>query len=178
MNRIIKIGMDVHSTNCTLCAMDPTLGAEDLVYGEIPVAPDYKTVVAFIASIKLKLGLSDKYSFECGYEAGCLGYTLYNQFTNAGIKCVILAPTTLLTQKGTRIKTDKRDAHLIAQCLCYRGYNPVYIPTGKDDAVKEYLRMQDDHKLTLKKLKQQIGAFALRHGHQYTGTKWAAKHIF
>ena len=107
MNRIIKIGMDVHSTNYTLCAMEPVLGAEDRIYGEIQVAPDYKAIVAFIASIKMKLGLSDKYSFECGYEAGCLGYTLYTQLTSAGIKCVILAPTTMLTQRGKRIKTEE-----------------------------------------------------------------------
>ena len=53
MNRIIKIGMDVHSTNYTLCAMEPVLGADDRVYGEIQVEPDYKEVVAFIASLKL-----------------------------------------------------------------------------------------------------------------------------
>ena len=108
---------------------------------------------------------------------GCLGYTLYHQLTNAGVKCVILAPTTMLTQQGKRIKTDKRDARLIAQCLCYGGYHPVYIPTGEDDAVKEYLRMRDDHKLALKRLKQQINAFVLRHGHSYTGTKWTIKHV-
>ena len=125
----------------------------------------------------MKLGLADNYSIECGYEAGCLGYTLYHQLTGAGIKCVILAPTTMLSQQGQRIKTDKRDAHLIAQCLCYGGYHPVYIPTGEDDAVKEYLRMRDDHKLAFKKLKQQINAFVLRHGYQYTGTKWTIKHI-
>jgi transposase len=83
----------------------------------------------------------------------------------------------MLTQQGQRIKTDKRDARLIAQCLCYGGYHPVYIPTGEDDAVKEYLRMRDDHKLALKKLKQQINAFVLRHGHQYVGTKWTIKHV-
>lgn len=44
----------------------------------------------------------------------------------------------ILTQQGLRIKTDKRDARLIAQCLCYGGYHPVYIPTGEDDTVKEY----------------------------------------
>ena len=88
-----------------------------------------------------------------------------------GSNGVILAPTTMLTQQGKRIKTDKRDARLIAQCLCYGGYHPVYIPTGEDDAVKEYLRMRDDHKLALKKLKQQINAFVLRHGQMYTGTK-------
>ena len=28
MKRILKISMDVHSTNYTLCAMEPTIGAE------------------------------------------------------------------------------------------------------------------------------------------------------
>ncbi len=177
MNRIIKIGMDVHSKNYTLCAMEPTIGAEDRIFGEVQVVPDYKEVICFIESLKMKLGLDNKYSIECGYEAGCLGYTLYRQLTDAGVKCVILAPTTMLSQQGKRIKTDKRDARLIAQCLCYGGYHPVYIPTGEDNAVKEYLRMRDDHKLALKKLKQQINAFVLRHGHQYTGTKWTIKHV-
>ena len=177
MNRIIKIGMDVHSTNYTLCAMEPTVGAEDRVFGEIQVAPDYKEIILFIESLKMKLGFHDDYSIECGYEAGCLGYTLYHQLTNAGIKCVILAPTTMLSTKGKRIKTDKRDARLIAQCLCYGGYHPVYIPTKEDDAVKEYIRMRDDHKQILKSLKQQINAFVLRHGYQYSGTKWTIKHI-
>ena len=177
MNRIIKIGMDVHSTNYTLCAMEPTVGAEDRVFGEIQVAPDYKEILLFIESLKMKLGFLDDYSIECGYEAGCLGYTLYHQLTNAGIKCVILAPTTMLSTKGKRIKTDKRDARLIAQCLCYGGYHPVYIPTKEDDAVKEYIRMRDDHKQILKSLKQQINAFVLRHGYQYSGTKWTIKHV-
>ena len=113
MNRIIKIGMDVHSTKYTLCAMEPIIGSEDRIFGELQTAPDYKEVIAFINSLKLKLDLSDKDSIECGYEAGCLGYTLYNQLTNAGIKCVILAPTTMLTQQGKRVKTDKRDARLM-----------------------------------------------------------------
>ena len=177
MNRILKIGMDVHSTNYTLCAMEPTIGAEDRVFGNIQVAPDYREVIAFIESLKIKLGLDHDDSIECGYEAGCLGYTLYHQLTGAGIKCVILAPSTMLTQQGKRIKTDKRDAYLIAQCLCYGGYHPVYVPTGEDDAVKEYLRMRDDHKLAQKKLKQQINAFTLRHGYQYVGTKWTIKHV-
>ena len=169
--------MDVHSTNFTLCAMEPTIGAEDRIFGEIQTAPDYKEIIIFIECLKMKLGLYDDYSIECGYEAGCLGYTLYNQLTNAGINCVILAPTTMLTTQGQRVKTDKRDARLIAQCLCYGGYHPVYIPTGEDDAVKEFLRMRDDIKRSVKKLKQQINAFVLRHGFLYTGTKWTIKHI-
>jgi transposase len=177
MNRIIKIGMDVHSTNYTLCAMEPVIGADDRIFANIQVTPDYKNVLLFIENLKMKLGLNDDYDIECGYEAGCLGYSLYNQLTSAGVKCVILAPTTMLTQQGQRIKTDARDARMIAQCLSYGGYHAVYIPTGDDDSVKEYLRMRDDHKLALKKVKQQINAFCLRHGFQYPGTKWTLAHL-
>ena len=87
------------------------------------------------------------------------------------------APTTMLTQQGKRVKTDARDALMIAQCLSYGGYHAVYIPTQEDDSVKEYLRMRDDHKEALKKIKQQINALCLRHGHHYEGTTWTIKHV-
>lgn len=177
MNRILKIGMDVHSTNYTLCAMEPVIGEEDRVFATIKVTPDYKNILMFIESLKMKLGADNKYDIQCGYEAGCLGYSLYNQLTSVGVKCVILAPTTMLTQQGIRIKTDARDAYMIAQCLSYGGYHAVYIPTEEDDSVKEYLRMRDDHKLALKSVKQQINAFCLRHGYKYEGTKWTIAHL-
>ncbi len=177
MYRIIKIGMDVHSKSYTLCALEPVIGAEDRVFANIQVSADYKNILLFIANLKQKLGLTDDYSIECGYEAGCLGYSLYNQLTAAGVKCVILAPTTMMTQQGKRVKTDARDALMIAQCLAYGGYHSVYIPSEEDNSVKEYLRMRDDHKNALKRVKQQINAFCLRHGKHYTGTKWTVKHM-
>lgn len=177
MYRIIKIGMDVHSKNYTLCAMEPVIGEEDRVFANIQVTADYKNVLMFIEDLKLKLGPDNEYDIVCGYEAGCLGYSLYNQLTAAGVKCVILAPTTMLTQQGKRVKTDARDALMIAQCLSYGGYRAVYIPTEEDDSVKEYLRMRDDHKDALKKIKQQINALCLRHGYHYEGTKWTIKHV-
>ena len=177
MNRIIKIGMDVHSTNYTLCAMEPVLDGEDRIFTNIQVTPDYENVIQFIDDLKERLGSSDSYSIECGYEAGCLGYSLYHQLTKAGVKCTILAPTTMLTQQGKRVKTDKRDAVMIAQCLSYGGYHAVHVPTDQDASVKEYLRMRDDHKLALKKIKQQINAFCLRHGYIYGGHKWTIKHL-
>jgi transposase len=177
MNRIIKIGMDVHSTNYTLCAMEPVLDGEDRIFTNIQVTPDYENVIQFIDNLKERLGSSDSYSIECGYEAGCLGYSLYHQLTKAGVKCTILAPTTMLTQQGKRVKTDKRDAVMIAQCLSYGGYHAVHVPTDQDASVKEYLRMRDDHKLALKKIKQQINAFCLRHGYIYDSHKWTIRHL-
>lgn len=100
--------MDVHSKNYTLCAMEPVIGEEDRIFATIEVTADYKNILMFIADLKLKLGLGNEYDIQCGYEAGCLGYSLYNQLSASGIKCVILAPTTMLTQQGKRIKTDAR----------------------------------------------------------------------
>ena len=177
MYRILKIGMDVHSTNFTLCAVEPILGQEENILARLTVDPDYKNVIDFINKLKKSLKVSDKEcEIQCGYEAGCLGYSLYEQLTHAGLKCVIMAPTTMLTPQGVWVKTDKRDALRIAKCLCYGGYHAVYVPTKEDNAVKEYLRMRDDHKITAKKIKQQIGAYCLRHGLIYEGTNWTGKH--
>ena len=78
-----------------------------------------------------------------------------------------------------RIKTDKRDAAIIARCLAHHDYSPVHIPTQKDEQVKEFIRMRDDHRLALKKIKQQILSFCLRHGRHYNGTKnhWTQTHL-
>ena len=48
-------------------------------FANIQGTPDYKNVFQFIDWLKRKSGSSDTYSIECGYETGCLGYSLYHQ---------------------------------------------------------------------------------------------------
>jgi transposase len=106
-----------------------------------------------------------------------MGYTLYHQLNRIGIKCVILAPTTMaVSVNGKRMKTDARDAETIAMCLASNSYRAVHVPTEEDDEVKEYIRMRDDHKDALKRCKQQILAFCVRHGYVYQGTRWCGPH--
>lgn len=52
-----------------------------------------------------------------GYGAGCLGYTRYNSLEREGIKCIIIAPTTLPKQKAGENKTDKRNARKTVRAL-------------------------------------------------------------
>ena len=112
MYRILKIGMDVHTTNFTLCALESKFGEEDQIIANITVGPDHKNVLDFIKRIKEKMDPKgqDEIDVECGYEAGCLGYSLYHTLTACKLKCRILAPTTMLSEQGPRIKTDRRDA--------------------------------------------------------------------
>lgn len=177
MYRIIKIGMDVHSKNFALTILEPVLGEKEKILFQTSVAADYHLVLDVIEQLKKKLGKDNELDIECGYEAGCLGYSLYHQLTSAGVKCTILAPTTMLSEKGKRIKTDARDSLLIAKCLAYDGYKSVHVPTVEDDAVKEYIRMRNAQKRELKRLKQQINSLCIRHGYLYPGVKWTLKHL-
>ena len=172
MSIITYIGMDVHSTNYTLCAF--TMEGKK-TFAETVIKPDVKELVKYLETLNQQQGGTAQ--FECGYEAGCLGYTLYNELTAKGYKCVILAPTTMAAPVK-ELKTDKRDARKIAKCLAYGTYSPVYVPTEQDRAIKEYIRMRDDAQLMLKQAKQQINAFCLRHGKFYDGaSRWTPKHL-
>ena len=163
----VYVGIDVHKETFSLCCY--TNEKEQAEYPQ-KVDGHYSKVINYIEAMRFHYG--DDALFICGYEAGCLGFTLYHQLTDHNVKCVILAPTTMLQQKGRKkVKTDKRDAALIARCLAHHDYSPVHIPTEQDEQTKEYIRMRDDHKLALKKVKQQILSFCLRHNYRFDGTK-------
>ena len=76
-------------------------------------------------------------------------------------------------------RTDKKDAANIARCLAFHTYSEVYVPDNDDNDVKEYIRMRDDQKLYLKKVKQQILAFVLRQGKHFEcgKTYWTIAHL-
>ena len=176
MYRILKIGMDVHSTNYTLCVAEPNLEGDPDILHEVEVEPDYRQILSVITKLRKKYK-GDRLEVTCGYEAGCLGYSLYYQLTESGVKCVILAPSTMEMPGGKRIKTDKRDARLIAKCLANGGYSAVHIPSRNDEDVREFLRMREDVKGLQKTVKQRICSFCLRHGHKYCKSKWTEAHM-
>ena len=155
-NTTVYVGMDVHKESFTLCAY--TIEAERGSHFQRTEA-NYKNVLQYLEFLRTIYG--NDVNFICGYEAGCLGYTLYHQLTANNVNCVILAPTTMLEQRSRRrIKTDKRDAEIIGKCLAQHNYSPVHIPTATDEETKEFLRMRDDHKLALKKSSNRYWRFA------------------
>lgn len=178
MNRIVYIGMDVHTSNYTLCSLDPGYGVKkDNYFAEVQFTNNFVTnVVNYVSNLKKKLKDSD---FVCGYEAGCLGYSTYKDLTKAGINCVIMAPSTMAVQKGgKKVKNDRRDARVIAQCLAYQTYKEVYVLSEHDEAIRGYLRMRDSHNKALKRIKQQIIAFCTGHGlFSPTKSNWTVAHL-
>jgi len=174
MKSIFYVGMDVHKEYYIVCIYR---AETDRVEYYQRVEADYRQVLKYLEEIRRRS--KEEIEFVCGYEAGCLGYTLYHQLTSCGIRCEILAPTSMGIVNTNRVKTDKRDAGNVAKCLAFHTYSAVHIPTEEDESVKEYMRMRDDQKKALKIIKQQLLSLVLRQGHHFTdGTKyWTGKHL-
>ncbi len=79
MNNITYIGMDVHTTNYTLCAF--TMEGQK-TFTETRINPDIKELVKYLETLNQRQ--EGKAEFVCGYEAGCLGYTLYHELSAKG----------------------------------------------------------------------------------------------
>lgn len=102
--------MDVHKENYTLCCY--SFDRDKVEYRQT-VPSDYRLILKYLEQVRRKY--PEEVEFICGYEAGCLGYSLYHQLTDHGVKCIILAPTTMGITNTNRVKTDRKDAANIAR---------------------------------------------------------------
>lgn len=122
MNSILYVGMDVHKENYTLCCY--SFDRDKVEYRQT-VPSDYRLILKYLEQVRRKY--PEEVEFICGYEAGCLGYSLYHQLTDHGVKCIILAPTTMGITNTNRVKTDRKDAANIARCLAFHTYSAAYL---------------------------------------------------
>ena len=108
----VYVGMDVHKENFSLCCY--TNEKEEAEYPQ-KVEAHYSKVLNYLEAMRFHYG--DDVLFICGYEAGCLGFTLYHELTAYNVKCVILAPTTMPVAGGKKkIKTDKIITDSFSEC--------------------------------------------------------------
>ena len=107
------------------------------------------------------------------------GFVLYRQLEEMEIGCMVAAPSLLPRKPGDRIKTDRRDAIMLAKVLRNGEIISVYVPTRSDEATRDYLRMCNDMRGDLKKLKQRLLLYLLRIGKKYDTTSkkyWTGAH--
>ena len=153
MKSIIYIGMDVHKKTYSLCALLKETGE---IIGETKIPADVSLIIKFIENAKKSVD-SDDVQIKTGYEAGCLGYSLYWQLAAKGIECDILAPSTMhRSAKIKVVKNDRRDAKNIATNLANGTYKSVYVPTEEVVEIKEYIRMMHDFKIELSDMYREI----------------------
>ena len=115
---------------------------------------------------------------EVAYEAGCLGYVIQRAMGNAGITCHVLPANKVAEKRDSRIRTDKRDARLTGRELRSGSIRPISVPDAADGAARDLLRCREDANEDLRRRKQRLSKFLIRHGYIYTegDTHWTLKH--
>ena len=115
-----------------------------------------------------------KRAFLLCYEAGPCGYALYQILTAMGMDCRVVAPP-----RNEKIKTDRRDALRLARLLRAGELIEVWVPNQEQEAVRDLCRCRADFKAQQQKLRQQLNAFVLRHGHHWPTNRkrWTQKHL-
>lgn len=112
-----------------------------------------------------------------GYEAGPTGYGLARLLQSAGVPVVVLAPSKIVRPAGDRVKTDARDAQLLAQVLAIGEYASVRIPTPSQESARDLWRLRVAIAGDARRAKQRIGHLLLRKGIVYDDTTWTQAHL-
>jgi transposase len=110
MDTTIFVGLDVHKKTIAVATVEARASADVRFYGTIPNTPEA------IRSMLRKLS-KDGQQLHLAYEAGPLGYNLHRLSTGLGHRCDVVAPSLIPRKAGDKVKTDRRDAMMLAQLL-------------------------------------------------------------
>lgn len=164
------VGLDVHKESIEI-ALAPHEGGEVRHYGRI--AGDLAAVDKVVSR------LSKSHSrLKFVYEAGPCGYALHRHLTRKGYACSVVAPSMIPKCSGDRIKTDRRDAIMLARLHRAGELTAVFVPNAEDEAVRDLTRSREDAVANHRRSRQQLGALLLRQNIRYTGkSAWTQAHL-
>jgi len=155
MNDIIFVGLDVHKATVAVAVAEGVRGGEVVQLGTIPNRPEH------IAKLAMKLGKSGRRVSFC-YEAGPCGYGLYRQLTCLGHDCTVAAPSLIPMKAGDRVKTDRRDALMLAKLHRAGELTAVWVPDSAHEAMRDLIRSRATAVRVLAKARQHLQGFPER----------------
>jgi len=122
--------------------------------------------------------LADRYDrLHICFEAGPTGYGLYRQVKALGHACIVVAPALIPKRSGERIKTNRRDAVTLARLHRAGELTGVWAPDAAHEAVRDLVRSREATADDLRRKRQQLLSFLLRHSRIYSGGgHWTLAH--
>jgi transposase len=167
----IYVGMDVHKDSIDIALAEAGERGEVRHYGTIGGAlGDIDRALRKIIAVGGELHVV--------YEAGPCGYALYRHLAAKGIDCTVVAPSRIPRRAGDRVKTDRRDAEMLARLHRAGELESVYVPLLEDEAVRDLTRAREDAKAAQTRARHQLKSFLLRNGISYAGkTAWTPAHV-
>jgi transposase len=166
----VFVGMDVDKRSIVLTQID-SLGSEK------------QTRMPYDSDILLKYTqnhLANKL-IAFVYEAGPTGWGLYDDISEAGHQCLVVAPSSVPTAKGKRVRTNRLDSRKLALQLKGGSLEGVRVPSDDYRHLREFVTLRKMYMTEAAKSKQRIKALFLRHGLEFPGSTpggyWSQKLI-
>ncbi len=168
---LLYLGLDVHAENIAVAIAEAGRDGEVRNYGEIP------NTFHSVEKLMRKLGHPNKELRVC-YEAGPCGFVLARFLKKKDIACDVIAPSLTPKGSGDKIKTDRRDARMLARLHRAGELTAVHVPDERDEAIRDLCRARTDAVQDQRSVRHQLKAFLLRNGYRYgEKTSWSAAHM-
>ena len=171
MEKLITfVGLDVHKNSIVVALADAGRNAEVRHYGTIGGGlDDLDCLIKKLASPKKELRFV--------YEAGPCGYEIFRSLTAKGFDCAICSPAHIPKKAADRIKTDRRDAMMLARLHRAGELTYVFVPRTDDEAMRDLTRAREDAKKAQRIAQQQLSGMLLRLGFRYPRDNWTKLHF-
>jgi transposase len=159
------VGLDVHATKIVAAVLDAETG--ELQF--FALSGETGTAAAFCAGLPRPVRVA--------YEAGPTGYGLARELAKRRVGCVVAAPSKIPRASGERVKTDRRDAELLARLLWAGKLHAVRVPDGEEEALRDLVRAREAVRIDLMRARHRLSKLLLRHGIRFDdGAAWSERH--
>jgi transposase len=160
-----SVGLDVHARSVVACAIDGLTGE----ITKARLTPDHGEVLAWLGRLAGPVRVA--------YEAGPTGFGLARALEDAGVGCVVAAPSKISRAPGDRVKTDARDALLLARLLRIGDLVAVRVPSREQEAARDLVRAREDARGDLMRVRHRLSKLLLRQGLVWSGGQaWSGAH--
>src|SRR5438876_11022922 len=106
------------------------------------------------------------------YEAGPTGFALYRAAEAAGLPLQVVAPSKTPRAPGDRIKSDRKDAELLARLLLAGQLKAVTVPAPASEAARHLARAREQLRGDLMRCRHRVSKLLPLHGRGYDGGGW------